>query len=175
MPITYYSIASTTLSVDTNVITFNNIPNTYTDLLLVTVLRSASGGNSVIRLNNSSSSIYNYGTFYPLSGGFANYRETSQTSAQYFLYPNQNTNTADLFSNAELYIANYAGSANKQIFSHGAVENASTTPTIGVNLTTGTFGDTTAISRIDIWADTTLGTTQLRANSGAWLYGITKH
>ncbi len=60
MPSTYEKIATTTLSSSEASITFNSVPNTYTDLVIVTNVKSTTTGNMTIRFNSDSSSLYSY-------------------------------------------------------------------------------------------------------------------
>jgi hypothetical protein len=61
MPATYDQIATQTLGSSATVITFNSIPQTFTDLILVLVGQTTGGADSIgVRLNNDSSSIYMY-------------------------------------------------------------------------------------------------------------------
>lgn len=61
MPATYDQIATQTLGSSTTIITFNSIPQTFTDLVLVLIGQTTGGADSIgVRLNNDSSAIYQY-------------------------------------------------------------------------------------------------------------------
>ena len=58
---TYTPIATTTLGSTTQSYTFSSIPSTYTDLVLITSLQVASGGDNIcVRLNGDTGSNYSY-------------------------------------------------------------------------------------------------------------------
>ena len=58
MPATYEPIATQTLSASTSTVTFSSIPQTYTDLVLVSVFGSTAGMDIVTRFNGDSGSNY---------------------------------------------------------------------------------------------------------------------
>jgi hypothetical protein len=58
MPTTYEPIATQTLGSSTTTVTFSSIPNTYTDLLLVSVFAVTAGMDILLRFNGDSSSNY---------------------------------------------------------------------------------------------------------------------
>lgn len=60
MPGTYEKIASNTLSSSQASITFSSISGSYTDLVIVTNVKSTTTGNMTIRFNSDSSSLYSY-------------------------------------------------------------------------------------------------------------------
>ena len=60
MASTYDIIATNTLSTSAASITFGSISGTYTDLLIVTNVKSTTTGNMTIRFNADSSSLYSY-------------------------------------------------------------------------------------------------------------------
>lgn len=63
MALTYEPIASTTLASGANTITFNSIPQTYTDLKLVFFAKNTSGNKIELRFNSNTSS-YFYANMY---------------------------------------------------------------------------------------------------------------
>lgn len=60
MPGTYEKIASNTLSSSQASITFSSISGSYTDLVIVTNVKSTTTGNMTLRFNSDSSSLYSY-------------------------------------------------------------------------------------------------------------------
>ena len=60
MASTYDIIATNTLSTSAASITFGSISGTYTDLVIVTNVKSTTTGNMTIRFNADSSSLYSY-------------------------------------------------------------------------------------------------------------------
>ena len=124
---TYTLINKTVLASATETVTFSSIPATYTDLLLKASIRMNSGTVTAtfgLRFNNVST-----GSEYSTTGTY--YDGTSGTT---FSYANDNFvrnqvqgggsgATTGAFSFHEFYIANYAGSLNKQIEGNNAIEN----------------------------------------------------
>lgn len=115
MAATYDLIAEETITTTLNSITFSNIPNTYTDLAVRISSRSARSGywySLSIFVNGLTTSIYSRTGLNNTSG----YRGSG--SAELIIYDGfpADLNSADHFSNCELYIPNYAGSANKIIY-----------------------------------------------------------
>lgn len=61
MPSTYTPIATTTLGSTTQSYTFSSIPSTYTDLVLITNMKVASGQDNIcVRLNGDTGTNYSY-------------------------------------------------------------------------------------------------------------------
>jgi hypothetical protein len=58
MPATYEIIATNTLGSSQASITFSSIPSTYTDLVIVTNVKSTTTGNMIMRFNSDSSALY---------------------------------------------------------------------------------------------------------------------
>ena len=109
MPATYEQIATTTLSSATASITFNSIGSTYTDLRLVVVSQSTSGGaNNRVVINSDTGSNYSRTI---LRGDGTSATSVRGTNESVWVFgasgtsPNWTMFTLDLFS--------YAGSTNK--------------------------------------------------------------
>lgn len=79
--------------------------------------------------------------------------------------------TANTFSNGELYIPNYAGSANKPTSWFNAQENNTTTAYI--NSHANLWSNTSAITSITLTAS--VGTNEIKSGSSFYLYGISKN
>lgn len=147
-------------------ITFSSIPATYTDLCLKWSGRSASGSNIVdnlyITYNNSTT---DYTQLILYTDGSV---KDSVTSSGYgFNYLNGGGSTANTFSNCELYIPNYAGSANKSRSSDMAIENNATTGYVFLNATL--WSNSAAINSIKL----EIAGYNHAQYSTATLYGIT--
>lgn len=170
MATTYELIAKTTLGSAAANIEFTSIPGTYTDLYLVTSLRSAKATDtwdgSRIRLNGVTTSSYSYRS---LSGnGSAASSLSGSTTSIFYGYTTSAGATASTFSSGEVYIPNYAGSTNKSLSTTQVHEtNASTAY---IEALAALFSSTNAITSITIYADGG----NLVAGSSAFLYGITK-
>ena len=167
MPNTFTLIASTTVgSGGAASIDFTSIPSTYTDLVLKTSTRH--NGSSVanafwVTFNGSTS---NYSTRYLEGSGSGTPGSAANTNRSAGV-ENGNTSTANTFSNAEIYIPNYAGSTYKSYSSDSVVENNAT---LGVQwFLAKLWSDNSAITSITIQPDTAVNYLQY---STAYLYGV---
>jgi len=146
-------------------IEFGSIPQTYTDLLVVTSVRtnrSAVVDNLQIEFNGLSTNL----TFRLLYGG-----GTSATSASgsYGLVADANaaTSTASVFSSHSIYIPNYTGSTNKSFSVDAVTENNATEAY--QEMVAGLWSATSAITSLRLFPRTG---TLLVQYSSASLYGI---
>ena len=106
-------------------ITFNNIPQHFTDLKLVMSIRDSSAFNAVvnyIRFNGDSSNLYTY-TRLQGNGGSAGSDRATSTNAAVSCVCNAATSTSNTFSSAELYIPNYTSSDFKAFTSDSVMED----------------------------------------------------
>lgn len=165
MPITYEPIATTTLSSAASLITFNSIPNTYTDLklVLVAIANSSTIGGYII-YNNDSGANYSY----------SNMRGDGSTMGRSNVAPATQINLAFSSSASTTIPAFYTA----DIFSYAGSTFKSCLITSAANLDTsagatekfvGLWRNTTAITRLDIYTNAVanfgIGTT-------ATIYGI---
>ena len=158
-------IETRTLATSSALIEFSSIPQTYTDLLILTSFRDDNAGQTVrnvfISLNGSSSNL----TARLLQGNgsgafsFTNVRITYSSAAN---------STSNTFSSGSIHIPNYSGTTNKSLSSDSVSEN----------------NGAVAFQAIDsvLWSNTapiiSLGLTvesgSFVAGSTVSLYGITK-
>jgi hypothetical protein len=146
-------------------IDFTSIPATYTDLVLIGSVRSSNSNN--------------YGdVFFTFNGATTNrsarYLEGSGSAAASGTQTTMgagsgqgNSATANTFGNFQLYIPNYAGSANKSSSADGVGENNATQAY--ATLTANLWSQTTAINQISILP---LSTFVFQQYSTAYLYGV---
>jgi len=146
-------------------IDFSSIPSTYTDLVLMGSVRSSNSNN--------------YGDiFFTFNGATTNrsarYLEGSGSAAASGTQTTMgagsgqgNSATANTFGNFQLYIPNYAGSANKSSSADGVGENNATQAY--ATLTANLWSQTTAINQISILP---LSTFVFQQYSTAYLYGV---
>ncbi len=121
--------------------------------------------------NNSSSSFYNR-SLTGFSGGVTSGGEAG-TLLSYSV--NTDLQTANTFGSIEYYIPNYTGSNNKSFFHDGTNENNSNAnESIYQGFIAGRWGDTAAITRIDINATPNSAATTFKQYSSFYLYGIVK-
>jgi hypothetical protein len=146
-------------------VVFSGIPSSGTDLLLTVSSRDSTGSSQYLTLsfNESSSnfqskSLYGTGTnvFYQLNSDSTTQGLTNLVSA------NDNT-----FSNAHIYIPNYAGNTVKSYSVDTVWEN--NLPNAGQRYLNGTWTSTSAINSIRLTAPTLIV-----QNSTFSLYTITK-
>jgi hypothetical protein len=142
-------------------ITFNNIPQTFTDLKVLISSRELSTSNFTLEFQFNGSGLNRTLRFIQGNG-----TTTSSTSISTFSFiTNGNTSTANTFGNAEIYIPNYTGSAFKSFIIDSVSENNATLSF--QRLTAGLWSNTAAITSITFGSG-------IAENSTVTLYGITK-
>lgn len=153
-------------------IDFTSIPQTGTDLLLVTSLREnvAAGTTRTIRMrfNGNTSDIYS--SRYLYGDGSTTSSGTDSAGFGFFgwTFGTEGTSaTANTFSSNSFYIPNYANGTNKSVSLDSVNENNATQAIQSIQA--GLFSSTTAISSISIYS----GTTWVQYSTAS-LYTITK-
>lgn len=168
MASTYTLITSQTLSASATSVTFSSIPSTYTDLVLKCSTRDTQVGsmNGTLNftLNGNTSTVYSTTYVEGYSASAASGRRSSQT-AMYVQNLDSSGNTANTFTNIEIYIPSYTAAQNKPFSVSVAAQDNSANSTDSAYA--GLFSSTTAISSITIPA-----TSQFAAGSSFYLYGI---
>jgi len=167
---TYIQIGSTvTVGVlGSSTIDFTSIPSTYTDFILKVSARgtttAALGGNYyAIALNGSAS---NKTQRYLQGDGSG---AGSGSSSSFTTYMSPSDYTASSFSNAEVYIPNYAGGNNKSMSVDVVTETNATAALMAFYAQL--WSDVTAINQITLTANAGL----FAQYSTASLYGIKKN
>lgn len=163
---TFELIASSTVGAGgASSIDFASIPSTYTDLCIKFSLRSDRAveidDQIIVKPNNSSSSL----TYVHARGNGAT--ATSGTVNRTYV-PSAGT-TSSTFGNGEIYIFNYAGSANKSFCVDTVSENNATTGYDSIQAVL--WSNTAAINQVVIAPVSGTGFVQY---STAYLYGISK-
>jgi hypothetical protein len=166
-------IASTTVGVggSANII-FDNIPQTYNNLMIIVCGRTTdtSGSNMVsdalIRFNSSSSG---YSAFFIRNntGTLNNFTSASYSYGLGMTNAGRNV-TANTFSFSTMYIPNYNGNTNKSFFSSTALETDTANYDSANYIVAGLWANTAAITSIGI-SD---GYAAFAQNSTISLYGI---
>jgi hypothetical protein len=170
MATTYTLISSVTVgSGGTSTIEFASIPQTYTDLVLKISARSnrttAAYGTMTIQFNSSTSN-FTYRDLMGYTSGVISNTDTVGLPA----YASTDFQTANTFSNAELYIPNYTSSNNKSYSSDYVNENNSSASEAAImGLIAGLWSNSAAITNIKLGF--TSGFT-FKQHSTAYLYGI---
>lgn len=151
-------------------ILLDNIPQTFTDLVIKLSGRSVSTSNLIdvaLRFNGSSSS-YSHRYVYGTGSSTASTSNYTGTDKLYFGTVTKGLWTANTFGNTEIYIPNYAGSASKTVTVDSVSEQNSSEAY--QFLTAGLWSNSAAITSISLFV---IGD-NLAQYSSASLYGITK-
>lgn len=112
-------------------LTFNNIPQTFTDLLIRCSWRSANnsaGYTTQVLLNTlGGNGIYSHTTLQGTGSAFSSVNAVpSGISYGFGGYINEASTTASAFTNMDIYIPNYTSSLVKQYAVEGVTENNAT-------------------------------------------------
>ena len=149
-------------------VTFSSIPATYTDLLIKMSVRNGTNTETVGSVFfNSDTTDSNYRYRRLLGDGSS--ASSLSGSNPYWFYMSTTGDTSNTFANCEIYIPNYAGSAQKSISSDIVTENNSTSA-LAV-LTAGLWTNTSAITAIQVRPYAS-GGGNFAQYSTAYLYGI---
>lgn len=149
-------------------IAFSSIPQTYTDLKLVLSGRSTIAENAVSGAFNGSTANFSNMILFGNGATAASNRPGGGTGNNTVMYQNLSTDTANMFSNSELYIPNYTASTNKSFYSDSVLENNATTAY--QLFVAGLWSQTAAITSITL----TIAAGNFAQHSSASLYGISK-
>lgn len=147
---TYKIINSVTVGSPTTTITFDSIPQTYTDLVILISGRSDHGahyGGGTLKFNGDSGNNYYFKRMY---GDTTTVGSTggSATSAIVDWDVNGGPTTADVFGNTQIYISNYTSNKYKSCKIEYSVENNSSS---GINgLLGGLWLSTSPITSITL-------------------------
>lgn len=167
MAFTYSKLASTTVGAGgTSAITFSNIPQNYTDLVLLVSVRSDKPSygfsNFSLSINGATS---NFTTRYLEGSGSAASSGSTSTGASGNI--NGPASTVNTFSNTQFYFPNYRAITNKS-YSVDHVTEANAT-TAWMNLTAGLWSNATSIYTLTL---TEGNSSTFSQYSTATLYGI---
>ena len=146
-------------------VTFNSIPQTFTDLKVVASMRDTGAGPHIVLAFNGSGA--NFSNTLLLGDGASTYSQR-RTDAIFTFTNDGSGNTANTFASLDIYLPNYTLANFKSFTLESATENnASGTYT---SLYAGLRSNTAAVTSISI----TAGTTAFAQHSTFTLYGITK-
>lgn len=110
--VTFIPIQSYTLSSTQSSVVFSNVPQDYTDLVLITSMKYSSGGPSNDRLgfNGDSGGNYSNTIMYGTGSGYGGYRSSNATTGSLM-----NDTTSTEFNANIHHILNYTNSGNNKI------------------------------------------------------------
>jgi hypothetical protein len=133
-------------------ITFNNIPQTFTDLKIVYSVRAARTSQTWdaigLQFNSNSSAIYSSRLIYASpSGANSNYNSNSNTFS-FIQYASTAAATANTFGNGEVYIPNYTSANFKQVLGDSVAETNGNSDWL-MALSAGLWQSTTAITSLN--------------------------
>jgi len=164
MAITYEPIATTTLGSTANNITFNSIPATYTDLIIV-VTASVSSGNDTfsMRFNNDTGSNYSFTT---LNGNGASATSTIRNARTAIDFDDITSMAAGNLSFFTSDIFSYAGSTYKTVLNTASQDRNGSG---SIEKSIGLWSATAAINTIKLF---TYASVSMPIGTTATLYGI---
>lgn len=171
MATTYIEIASVTVgSGGASSIDFTSLPATYTDLKVSLSIRTnrAYAFDAVYFYFNNDTTSGNY-TAKELLGNGSGASSVSYGYADEEMYVTGDSATANIFSNSEIYIPNYAGSTAKSVSIDTVSENNATTA--AASIAALLWSGTSAINQITFKPVTG---TLIKEFSTAYIYGIKK-
>jgi hypothetical protein len=168
MPNTFTLISAVTVgSGGQAAIDFTSIPSTYTDLLICISARCDASGTDrqtqLLKFNTSTANFSNK-VLQGTGSGVSSYGNTNA----YAGVINASTSTASTFSNIQIYVANYAGSANKS-YSVDSVFETNASAAIQ-ELQAVLWSNSAAINAIQIYPNSG----NYVQHTTAYLYGIKK-
>lgn len=155
---TYKLISSVTLSSETNTISFNAIPQNYTDLIIKASLRGSTNTTTfAVQVNGSTvTSVIRL-----FAGG--NFSSTDTFNEHYI---NPSDFTGSTFGNTDLYFPNYSGANNKSFSVDSIGENNQVQAYM--NIASNLIANSSPITSINLIR--TNG--NFTIDSSAYLYGI---
>lgn len=166
MATTLVKIASVTVdSGGSSSIDFQNIPATYTDLIVLLSIRSgSSSGGLYLQFNNDTGSNYSWRRLVG-SGSAVSSSSSSATTEIVIGRINASTYTASVFASNSIYIPNYTSSNYKSVSGDSVEENNATAASQDLNA--GLWSSSAVINRVTFTAPGNFA-----QYSTAVLYGI---
>ena len=145
-------------------IVFDNIPQTFTDLLLVISVRASANTIGVTPKFNNSTANFSARFLEGTGSGVSSY-----TASNLIAYTNRSAATSSTFGSSSIYIPNYTSSVAKSISTDSITENNATQAyqLLGAIL----WNSTSALTKIEFYPDDLSNFVQY---SSATLYGILK-
>lgn len=161
LPSTMTPIATNTLTSNTTNIIFNNIPQTYTDLLLVCSFKNTGSVDMLLRFNSNSTNNYSYTSLYGTGSSAGSMRGSNTTV---IVADPGALGFGTEWSNGVINIMNYASSS---VFKTALCRFNGPTVVTGENV--GVWRNTNAITYIDFFSSSA---NSIATGSTFTLYGI---
>ena len=174
MPNTFELIASSTVgSGGASTVVFSSIPQTFTDLKVVSSVRSTSGGSVAysmfLKMNSLTSSIYSQRALEGSGSAASSFSQSGVDTAVRAGLITGTGATASTFSNSEIYIPNYTSSNNKSVSIDTVTETNATTQYM--NLIAYLISSTAAITDLTFSTEPA-GGVSFAQHSTFYLYGV---
>jgi hypothetical protein len=167
---TYTLIQAQTLSSATASVTFSNIPQNFTDLVVKMSTRSAAAGTgSDFAMGMTINGVGTNRTFRRLEAYNGTTIGSDSGSTDFSAVIQGNSTTASTFNNVDIYFPNYTSSNNKIFSVDGVNENNSSTGN-DIYLFAGLWSQTSAITSLGFYDKGT--SSNFLANSTFYLYGV---
>lgn len=148
MAITYNTIATTTVTTNpTNTIVFNNIPQTYTDLVCMLWVRGSGGDTFSVRFNDDATTLYSVQRI----ESYANVAGSRANDANLITADTLTTVTSGNFITYKVDVFSYASTAAKGCLIQASKDLNSTTNG-SVALAVGTYRGTSAITNMTLYS-----------------------
>lgn len=162
MPATFQPIETKTLANDAASVTFSNIPQNFTDLILIASAQRAitgSGGAGTMRVNGDTGSNYSSTLLYNDGNSAFSFRWSNQTSFQAAFNSGDGSYAVNI-----IHIMDYSNTTtNKTVISRVGFPGTNSRVQAGANL----WRSTAAINEI-----TLLATSDIESGSTFTLYGV---
>jgi hypothetical protein len=166
---TYTFIASSTVTTAVPTVTFNSIPQTYTDLLIKASARNTdTGGGSMETKFNNDTTALNYLAVRVLAAGSGNPTGNTYAGSAGAAFISSNDYTAGVFSATEIYIANYTSSTTYKVTSNDSASENNATASF-ISMSAGLYKINSAITSIQLGQG---GSFDFVTGSTFYLYGI---
>ena len=164
MASTYTPIATTTLGSSQTTVTFSSIAGTYTDLVVIAVMKTT-GANyqPILRYNSDSGSNYSSTTVWGNGSSTGSNRHTNQNGI--YANPGSGIGTAGEFMPWIINIMNYANTTTYKT----SVERFNNAASV-VNASVGLWRNTAAITSVSLVAES--GSGDFQSGSTFTLYGV---
>jgi hypothetical protein len=170
---TYTLISSNVLASATTTVTFSSIPQTYTDLVLRASVRTSRSNyldELMTQFNGDTATNYSATVVTGNAAATATSQVSNNTSTR-FISVDASTAMANTFSNTEIYIPNYTGTANKPISASTVVENNDANNYM-VRAVANLYRGSSAITSITFQSYSDPGVFTFLTGSSFYLYGI---